>query len=95
MDKYIQALQKIIAEQEKIVGPVVAWNQVRKVSGIRVGGENEFIISSLNGDPKKILAELTRQYSELFGQASTEVCKEAIQTVLPLFAPDELPDILK
>ena len=44
---------------------------------------------------KDVLDQLVRQYSELFGRASVEVCKEAVKEVDSSISSEELPDILK
>lgn len=92
MDKYLQAINVIIHEQELIVGKTVALWQAKKVPTLNIQGANEIILS---GDPKEALSNLVMQYSELFGQASVEVCKDAIKKTSIEFLPEELPDILK
>lgn len=92
MDKYLQAINTIIQEQELIVGKNVALWQAKKVAALEVSDAGQII---LKGDPKEALASLVQQYSELFGQASVEVCKEAIRKSGAPLAPEELPDILK
>lgn len=92
MDKYLQAINVIIHEQELIVGKTVALWQAKKVPTLNIEGANQII---LNGDPKEALSNLVMQYSELFGQASVEVCKDAIKKNSLEFTPEELPDILK
>jgi hypothetical protein len=92
MDKYLQAISSIIQEQELIVGKTVALWQAKKVPMLEVQDSGQII---LKGDPKEALQSLVQQYSELFGQASIEVCKEAIRKSTTPLANEELPDILK
>jgi hypothetical protein len=47
------------------------------------------------GDPKETLIKLVKQYEQLFGQASIEVCKDAIREMKPPIPVDQLPDLLK
>lgn len=92
MDIFAQAAEKIIREQEKIIGPI-ALEQAGKVAGMTVDwGKHEVVIV---GDEKKALEELVRKYQMLFGKASIEVCKEAIQPLSDKLTTSELPDILK
>jgi len=92
MDKYLQAINLIIHEQELIVGKTVALWQAKKVPTLNFQASDQI---ALNGDPKEALSNLVLQYSELFGQASVEVCKDAIKKTSLQFTPEELPEILK
>lgn len=92
MDKYIEAINLIIHEQELIVGKTVALWQAKKVPALQINEPNQIVLS---GDPKEALSGLVMQYSELFGQASVEVCKDAIKKSSITFTPEELPEILK
>ena len=91
MDILAQIAQKIIQEQEKIIGPI-ALEQARKVEGLSVDWEKHEV--KLAGDEKTILENLVKKYQSLFGRASVEVCKDAAKTVSSK-SPNELPDILK
>jgi hypothetical protein len=91
MNTYEQVAAHIIKEQESIIGPL-AFDQARKVNGIQIDLAGKIKIT---GNGKEILEHLVRQYSELFGSASVEVCKEAVREVNPAVSSDELPDILK
>jgi hypothetical protein len=92
MDKYLQAINTIIHEQELIVGKTVALWQAKKVPTLQIQEPRQI---TLNGDPKDALANLVLQYSELFGQASVEVCKDAIKKASIEFTVEELPEILR
>lgn len=92
MDKYVLAVYTIIREQELIIGPTIAFTQARKVPSLVIENANQI---EIQGDPKEALANLVDKYSQLFGQASVEVCKEAIKKVTPSFTQEELPDILR
>ena len=92
MDILAQAVEKIIHEQEKIIGPI-ALEQAKKVQGLSVDWDKREI--SLAGDEKKVLETLVKQYEMLFGRASIEVCKEAIGSLSDKISQNDLPDILK
>lgn len=92
MDIFAILAEKIIEEQEIIIGPI-ALEQARKVPGLKVDWQQHKI--SLEGNKTQILESLVAQYRELFGQASVEVCKEAVgryRTQLPI---DQLPQVLR
>lgn len=73
MDIFAQAAEKIIKEQEGIIGPV-ALEQARKVTGLKVNGG----VSIEGANKTEVLSNLVAQYEQLFGQASVEVCKQAV-----------------
>ena len=80
MDIFAQIAEKIIKEQEDIVGPV-ALEQARKVQGLRLDWDKHEVM--IEGDKKTILENLVKQYEYLFGRASVEVCKDAVKNLLP------------
>lgn len=81
---------KIIKEQQAIIGPV-AFEQARKVPGLRVDEQKHEV--ALEGNEKEILEKLVEKYKNLFGQASVEVCKDAIRNMQ--VPPDNLPALLR
>ncbi len=91
-DKYNKAVNTIIKEQEQVVGENVASLLAHKVGELEFGEDGSV---SIKGDPKQALADLVIQYSQLFGKASIQVCKEALSKITPSFSTEELPDILK
>lgn len=86
----MEAISRIIKEQQSIIGPV-ALDQAKKVAGLEVGGSDVKII----GNKKAVLEGLVNQYAKLFGQASVEVCKEAFETFSDKIPVSDIPDILK
>lgn len=91
MDVFEQAVEKIIKEQEVIIGPV-ALQQAQKVTGLVIDQEKHV---HLQGNKTQILEDLIKSYEELFGRASVETCKEAVEEILPNLPPDEIPASLK
>lgn len=91
MDIYTNAVNKIVHKQESIIGPF-ALDQARKISGLTVESTGNV---SISGDPKQILDNLVHVYSDFFGLASVEVCKEAIREIKKQIPAQNLPDILK
>lgn len=88
---YSQVAEKIIEEQEGIIGPV-AIEQARKVPGLKLDWANHQV--SLEGDEKTILEQLVDQYKELFGQTSVEVCKQAVRGLLTNIPQNQIPSVL-
>ena len=91
MDIFAQIAEKIIKEQETIIGPV-ALEQARKVSGLIINWEKHEV--KLEGDKKEIVEKLVEQYEYLFGQASVEVCKDAVKNLLTKIPQDQRPQLL-
>ncbi|MEK7571371.1 MAG: hypothetical protein AAB553_03780 [Patescibacteria group bacterium] len=92
MDIYTQLANKIIKEQETIIGPI-AWEQAAKVSGLSVDVKNhQFSIVGTN--KKEIIEKLVEQYKLLFGQTSVEVSKDAVKDLILSTSRDQLPQIL-
>jgi hypothetical protein len=91
MDIYSELAQKIIKEQETIIGPV-AIEQARKVDGLVVDEKVQNI--TFNGDKKVILENLVKQYQNLFGLTSVEVCREAVRGVISKASKDQIPQVL-
>jgi len=91
MDIFAKIAEKIISEQEGIIGPV-ALEQARKVSGLIINWEKHEV--KLEGDKKEIVEKLVEQYEYLFGQASVEVCKDAVKSIISQVPKDQVPHIL-
>ena len=91
MDIYSEFVRKIIKEQETILGPV-AIEQARKVAGLTVDDKGENV--TLSGDKKQILENLVKQYQNLFGMISVEVCREAVRGILSQAPKDQIPQVL-
>lgn len=91
MDPYVEAVSRIIKEQQSIIGPV-AIDQANKVTGLSVGAGEDVKIT---GSKKDVLGNLVDQYSKLFGKASIEVCKEAFEPFSNKIPSSDIPDILK
>lgn len=83
--------KRIIKAQERVIGPL-AVEQARKVSGLTLDWPNEKV--SINLDSKIVLDNLVKNYEHLFGQASVEVCKDAVKNVIDEVPRDQLPPVL-
>jgi hypothetical protein len=85
---------RIIKEQELIIGPL-AWDEAKKVQGLQIINKEMGEVVLQNGDVREIINKLVAQYENLFGKASHEVCKEAVQDLIAEMPPDQIPSSLK
>lgn len=92
MSIYAQMVEKIILEQEGIVGPV-ALEQAKKVQGLSIDWSKHDVV--FLGNEKDTLELLVKQYELLFGKASVEVCKEAVQNIISEVPKDQIPMLLR
>jgi hypothetical protein len=91
----MQTLIKVIIEhQYNIIGPL-ALEQANKVPGLKVSYTDSIKIQLDSNNPKEALSQLVTKYQELFGNASVEVCKDAIKEAQSSVPKSDLPDILK
>lgn len=91
MDIFAQIANKIIKQQELIIGPI-ALEQASKVKGLSFNEENYEI--SIVGNKKQILENLVRQYEKLFGRTSIEVCRDAVKGIISEAPKDQIPQLL-
>ena len=92
MDIFAQIAEKIIKEQEGIIGPL-AVEQASKVNGLTVDWSKHEV--ALRGNQKDILDNLVKQYEHLFGPASVEVCKDAVRNLAAKAPKEKLPSSLQ
>ena len=92
MDIFAILVVQIIKEQENIIGPI-ALEQALKVPGLKLNWQKHEV--SLEGNKIQLLENLVNQYRALFGQASVEVCKEAVGRYRTQLSPDQLPQALR
>ncbi len=92
MDIANKIVSRIIQEQEAIIGPV-AWEEASKVTGLRIDIQSHTF--KIEGNTKEVLEKLVAQYERLFGQASREVCRDAVRPFLSQATPEEIPTVLK
>lgn len=92
MDIFAQVVEKIIKEQENIIGPV-ALEQAQKVPGLSVDLQKNEV--SFSGSKKEITDKLIKQYESLFGRASVEVCKDAAKSLISKLPQDQVPALLR
>ncbi len=89
MSIFDQISVRIIKEQELIIGPV-AWDEAKKVPGLNVVDQGKGEVTA-SGDAKEVVNKLVAQYTRLFGQVSTEVCRDAVQDLVADLPKDQVP----
>jgi len=92
MDKFVGIPIQITKEQELIIGPL-AWDEAQKVSGLIIDQSHSAV--SFAGNEKEIINNLVAQYERLFGRASHEACREAVQDIIAEMSSEEVPSSLK
>ncbi len=91
-DLFSQMVEKIIASQETIIGPI-AIEQANDVKGLSVDWNKRNI--SFNGDEAKIIDDLVEKYRDFFGQVSVQVCRQAAQKFLNQLPVNQQPTLLR
>lgn len=89
--KYIQIIKVITEAQSEIVGEDIALSLAQQVEGLNIKQET----IEIQNDPIKVLEQLVHNYSNLFGNSSLEVCKQAIKDMKPTLLPQDIPAFLK
>ena len=90
-NQQVKVITKIISAQSEVIGPI-AYDIAHNVGGLLFGERN--VVAGVNGDYKNVLSELVKQYSQLFGQASIEIFKDALHSVDPPLDKELLPEEL-
>jgi hypothetical protein len=88
MNPFEQIAEKIILEQELIIGPV-AWGEASKVAAMTISPTHSISIEA--GKQQECINELVLRYEKLFGRASREVCREAASHVIAEMPLNEVP----
>ena len=94
MDKEIfpKIVEKIISEQENIIGPI-AVEQAQRVKGLKLNWPKHEIF--FKGNESAIIEELIESYRDFFGQVSVEVCRHAAKKLASQLPIDQCPALLK
>lgn len=87
-----QIAEKIIEQQEAIIGPV-AIEQAKRVKELKIDWPKHDV--DISGSPQTAIDELVAQYKELFGQIAVETCKEAVSRYLAQLPADQQPKSLR
>jgi hypothetical protein len=90
---YSNMIVNIVNQQSLIIGPALAIEQARKVSGLNYDPVSK--TASLSGNGAQIVDSLIEQYRDFFGHAAVEVCKEAAAKFLKQIPDDQAPSLLR
>lgn len=91
MDVYSQIAERIIKQQETIIGPV-AIEQAGHVHNLKVDWSKHHV--TISGDGSRVIDDLVEKYKELFGKISVEVCREAAGPLISKLPAGQLPKTL-
>ena len=72
----------------------MALDQANQISGLKIVHKKKVTVEVV-GDGKSIISELVNQYAQIFGKASIEVCRNAINKIKSELTAEDLPDVLK
>lgn len=92
MDIFGQIAEKIISQQEGIIGPI-ALEQAKKVQGLKLDWQKHEV--AFDGNKTDIVEKLVEQYQGLFGRASVEACKDAVKALLTSVPKEQVPPLLQ
>lgn len=92
MDIFAQMAEKIISQQEGIIGPI-ALEQAKKVQGLKLDWQKHEV--AFDGNKTDIIEKLVEQYEGLFGRASVEACKDAVKEIMSDVPKDQVPPLLQ
>ncbi len=84
----------IVERQQDIIGPI-AFEQARKVSGLKIDMEGNIVVEVSQDKLGTILPDLVNAYRDLFGRASVMACKDAVKELQPSVPDSDLPEILR
>ncbi len=65
-DQYRQMLTDLIQKQMVVLGPNIALDKARKISGLKISDDG--LVTSIDGDPQMILKGVANEYMQLSGQ---------------------------
>jgi hypothetical protein len=91
MDVYAQIVERIIKQQETIIGPV-AVEQAMHIPNLELDWAHHKV--TVKADGEKVIDKLVSQYKELFGKISVEVCREAAEPLIKNLPEGHLPKSL-
>lgn len=94
MANFNEIARRIIEEQATVIGPL-AWNEAGKVQGLTIVSRESGQVEINASDQSEVINKLVAQYERLFGQASHEVCRDSVASLLALMPVNEVPASLR
>lgn len=77
ISEYKKLLTELIQKQMVILGPNIALDKARKVSGITLAANGEVI--SISGDPKLVLKGIAHEYETLAGTIAQAILQGLLE----------------
>ena len=65
-EQYKQMLTDLIQKQMVVLGPNIALDKARKVSGLKI--QDDGTVMDISGDPQMVLKGVANEYMQLSGQ---------------------------
>ncbi len=90
---YTEICSQIIKEQGRIIGMNLALEQAQNVQGLSVDPVS--LHCTVEGDGSKVINDLIEKYSDFFGHAAVEVCREAASRFLVNLSAEQTPTLLQ
>jgi len=84
---------QIIKEQGAILGMSLAVDQTAAVPGLKVDPLS--LQCTISGDGRQVVDDLIHVYSDFFGEAAVEVCRDAAARLLSQLPPAQIPALLR
>ncbi|HVW66634.1 MAG TPA: hypothetical protein VHA78_02790 [Candidatus Peribacteraceae bacterium] len=94
MSIYDQIAERIIKEQELLIGPI-AWYEAGKVEGLVVKDNKKGIVAVNAKNGGAVVNKLVDRFTNIFGRAGQEVCKESVSALIADMQPSQIPASLK
>lgn len=85
-EEYSKMLTDLIQKQMLVLGPNIALDKARKISGLSVSGDGRVL--SIAGDPQTILRGVANEYMALSGQ----IAKMTLDTLLEKYPSVKSPE---
>lgn len=92
LDIFSQITNQIVKEQERIIGNL-AIEQASMVAGVNIDPVTNKV--SVVGNGSQVVDDLIAQYSNFFGSAAIEVCRDAASPYLSRLTDTQMPSMLK
>lgn len=90
---YQKIAVSIIEQQELIIGPI-ALDRAKTSEGIRLDWDGAHSVDFVS-NPIEAINNLVNTYSDLFGQLSIEVCREASASLISHLQKEQIPSVLR
>ena len=91
-DIYKKIVERIITEQEGIIGPIAVEHALR-IKGLSINWPIHKI--TFKGKEQEIIDDLVENYRDFFGQVSVNVCRHATSKLISQLPVNQQPTLLR